>query len=152
VLYAGGNFTTAGGTTSNHLAGWHNCQCKSGLQYGTGLGGANVLHLAGTGSAFLGIPYTATTTNIVGPSSFMVLATARGYIPFGGGVILIDLLGSPSVALALPSVAGTSTLSFTFPNNTALIGVSVFLQAIAFDGSQPAGLALSNGLQVVSQG
>ncbi len=127
--------------------------------YGAGCAGAaGVPTLAGTGSPIPGQGFTATLANVptnsIGlwcygtsrtTSAFGPLPIALGPLGFPGCTLYQNLVTSTVfVAQAVSSVsAGTPV-----PNNQALVGFELFVQAAVLDASQVGGLTTSNGLEV----
>lgn len=72
-------------------------------------------------------------------------------LPFKGGALLVNI-GPPGglIPMAFPGVGpggGALTLPFTFPDDPALSGVSIYLQVLAADPGAPRGVSQSNGLR-----
>ena len=68
-------------------------------------------------------------------------------IPIVGGVALIDIVLYFQLAV-IPTAGGTANWNPAIPAIPSLVGLTVYSQAAALDGSQPAGWALSNGVQL----
>ena len=115
--------------------------------YGLGLGGANVLLLSSPTPAVIGTTHAFEVSGGV-PSAPGVLgvASAGGYLPFAGGTLLIDA-ANPVVLGLQADASGFATCFVPVPDKPSLAGQFVFLQAVLYDPTQPASLALSNGLQ-----
>ena len=119
---------------------------------GPGLQGANVLTLLPLGSPDLGNALTLQTTGIDvnAPLAWHLLSTADEAAPFLAGTLLVD-----AGALVIPPFAapvtgpGTVDLTIAVPADPSLTGATTFWQTVATDPVQPAGYALSNGLELI---
>jgi hypothetical protein len=116
--------------------------------YGTGLGGANTLGLAGSGPLpDVGGSATLVTTNLQSATVFVGLSVAPINLPIFGGTLLV----SPVPFLNLfptGAVAGTANFLSPIPNDPVLGGVELYFQSFEFDGGQPQGIGFSNGLRL----
>jgi hypothetical protein len=124
-------------------------------RYGAGLAGSGALvpEIDVVGCPSLGITITVEITNGLGAAcGCLVLGTSQASIPAFGGNLLVssfdvvvshDLGGTAGVA-----GAGTFSLPIAVPNDTALLGGAVFGQAGYLDAGAPAGVSLTEGIQV----
>jgi uncharacterized membrane protein len=118
-------------------------------QYGVGASAVNLLDLDGAGSTGLGQLFTPVVSNIPVPATIAAsgLSTAQASLDLFGGKLLIH----PTVfATVVGTPAGTGTVKHVIPIPplTTIWGVSVYMQSLCDDATQPAGWALSNGLTV----
>lgn len=129
-----------------------------GTPFGTGCG-APPLALAGVLSAppSLGSTAQAAITNAPSPVAFVALGVSN--TTFGPFTLPVSLasIGMPGCNLlqstevvgesTTPNGVGTASYNFAIPNNPALIGFHVYLQAWAWaPGANPANIIVSNGL------
>ena len=128
--------------------------------FGSGCpGSSGVPQLAATAGPRLGLPFQVTLTNLL--PSMPVAAVATGFsatsyngVPLPADASPLGITGCTLyVALDmidLPSAAsGTAVHSVTVPINTALVGVSAFMQGASLDpGVNPFGAVLSNALSM----
>lgn len=119
------------------------------VAYGSGLGGANTLLLTSSGSAGVGALHQFDVSG--GPalsSGLLAVGFAQASLPLAGGTLLVDLAGALYFNL-LSDAGGSAHFATVAPNDPALVGLTVDVQALLIDPAQPAGLALSNGLEAV---
>jgi hypothetical protein len=116
--------------------------------YGTGLGGANVATLASPSNPSLGSVQRVDLAGFdpAAPLSLLVFSNVAlpGGVPFAGGFVLVQ----PPFLLTttVPLAAGAGAFQVQVPFDRTLVGRSFHWQAAAPDGTQPAGLAFTNGL------
>ena len=118
--------------------------------YGAGASPANVLTLDGGGSASTGGTFMPTTTGIPFLATFSAtgVSLSDANLPLLGGTALIHPAQLVQTVLGAPAGTGTVTDSFPIPAQPALFGLTVFLQSLCDDPSQPQGFAFSNGLSL----
>jgi len=115
--------------------------------YGAGLGGANTLLLTSSGSAGIGALHQFDVAG--GPaltSGLLAIGFAQANLPLAGGTLLVDLAGALYFNL-VSDAAGAAHFAALAPNDPALVGLTVDVQALLVDASQVGGLAFSNGLE-----
>ena len=124
------------------------CEVVCGFtQYGLGASGVNSIVLDGTGSAQLGSIAGFSATNVPSSPALFFVSKAQANTPLLGGVALIDIVLYFQLAV-IPTAGGTANWNPAIPAIPSLVGLTVYSQAAALDGSQPAGWALSNGVQL----
>jgi hypothetical protein len=117
--------------------------------YGVGLGGANTAELGTTGAPVVGttLLLELDALQVDGPA-LTLIAGASASLSLYGGTVLID--PTTLVATLGTTIAGGSGVQpVAIPASPGLAGVRVFAQAGQPDPGAPAGLALSNGLELV---
>jgi hypothetical protein len=107
---------------------------------------ANVLSLAGFGLPRAGGRLVVETAPAPAAGAFTAYGFAPADLPLLGGRVLVDLSTLGGV-FATPTFNGTATAQFPLPNSAAVAGLDVYLQSFALDGSQPGGIAFSNGVR-----
>lgn len=152
------------GAPQSNLGGAGYAQVVSGIDtqslsgYGAGLAGSGgaVPSLVGIGCAQIGATPSLYVSNALGGAvAFHVLGIAMASIPALGGTLLV---GSPWMLLPVvlggasgASQVGSHSLPLGIPNNPTLSGASVFVQTLVVDPGAPAGVSMTNGLQVTIQ-
>lgn len=117
--------------------------------YGQGLGGANVLELEASGLPSVGGALVAITTNApVNAPVTTVLSLAPAGLPLFGGQVLVDP-GQIVLQSTDNAKQGTAGWVLQIPDDPALAAARFYLQSFTLDLLQPAGVALSNGLEIV---
>lgn len=117
-------------------------------EYGLGLGGANVAGLYSFSMPSIGETLVFQAENFNGSGTGLLFITGGELaLPLLGGTLLVDL---SSLILNQPfAVAnGRGKTCAPIPPNPALVGFTAFGQAAMVDPSQPAGVALSNGVRI----
>ncbi|MEM7310014.1 MAG: hypothetical protein AAF682_25285 [Planctomycetota bacterium] len=119
-------------------------------QYGTGLGGVNSLDLDGGGTTAVGGVFDATTSGITFTATFSAtgLSAAQSSFPLFGGTGLINPGQLFATVTGSPGGTGSVTNNIPIPSDPDLFGLTVYLQSLTDDLSQPQLFALSNGLAV----
>ena len=118
----------------------------SALPYGEDVGGSNIGTLSTVSVPTIGGTMELEIANIPnGTSGVLWISLTQTALPAFGGTILSDR-GSAPVKLRFKLVSGSTTLGWEIP--AGVLGKTLYMQAAAFDGTQPAGLALTNGLAV----
>jgi hypothetical protein len=119
--------------------------------YGNGLGGANVALLDSSSSARIGTTVVMDISGFQGSGlCFVALALNSGVVPgLLGGTVLLDL-ASIGLTTATPVTNGVGSYPVAIPNVSAFIGLHIYSQAAMFDGTSPAGWALTNGLETLT--
>ena len=118
--------------------------------FGLGLGGANTATLSSSVEPVAGSAFSFELSNFNGSgNAFLVISMQSANLPAFGGTLLADIgqsiFGAGNFAM-VPVVGGMGQYGVSIP--PAAAGVSVYGLAAMFDAGQPAGIALSNGLQV----
>ena len=112
--------------------------------------GANIATLASPAAAVAGDNLTINATGFNGNGEGMlVISLAQDNSAAFGGTLLVDFGSSifaPQPFTTFPVTNGSGSFVQAVPPSAA--GFTVFAQAAMFDGSQPAGIALTNGLQI----
>jgi sugar lactone lactonase YvrE len=124
------------------------------LPYGTGLAGSGgiVPELGGLFSPCPGAAVALEMRGVLGGAQgALVWGLQPAALPFKGGQLLVNI-GPPGglIPFVFPGVgpgAGKLVLPFTFPDDAALSGVSIWLQLLVSDPGAVKGVAQSNGLQ-----
>jgi len=122
--------------------------------YGAGLAGSGgqVPTLLAAGCPDAGATLTLQLAKgLGGAPALLLIGGATASLPKWGGTVLVQsILGVPLDLGGPAGVAGAGSASFAagVPDDAALDGVSVFLQALVADAGAPAGVALSAGLQL----
>ena len=122
--------------------------------YGAGLAGSGgkVPTLGATGCPDVAATLTVTIANALGGvPALLLLGGAPASLPKWGGTLLVTPLASVPLVLGGPSGvagAGAASLAGAVPDDAALIGLEVDLQALIADPAAPADIALSPGLRV----
>jgi hypothetical protein len=157
-----GRLVLFGGNAVNGLLGdsWERglFMPSGGAAFGTGCG-TPPLALAAIPSAPPSIGATAQAAISNAPTPFAFVALGVSNTTFGPFTLPVSLasIGMPGCNLlqsanvigesTSPTGAGTAVYSLAIPNNTALVGVHVYLQAWAVaPGVNPAQIVVSNGL------
>jgi len=125
------------------------CEVACGYTtYGVGASPANTIALAGSGTGQIGMNAVFDATGVPAATALFFASLGQDNFPAVGGVGLVSL---PLTILSavVPSTSGASSWSVPVPAMAALVGLGVNVQAIAVDGSQPGGWALSNGVQLI---
>ncbi|MEM7311262.1 MAG: DNRLRE domain-containing protein [Planctomycetota bacterium] len=117
-------------------------------QYGLGAGLANVMELTESGTPAVGGVLVAVTGLAPDAPVTTLLSLGEASLDLLGGKVLIDPAQILLQSTDVPSAGGNSDWILHIPDDGALVGLDVYLQSFAADASQPAGLALSNGLKV----
>jgi hypothetical protein len=119
------------------------------LAYGVGLGGANLAELDTADVPAVGATLALQLEGfqVDGPALTLISA-ASAHLPLFGGVVLVD----PGAVLAAPLTGvtgGAGVQVVPIPADPSLAGARVYAQAGQVDPGAPAGVALSNGLEIV---
>ena len=115
--------------------------------YGIGLGGANVGLLASPSIPDIGTPVVFNATKFFRSTSvLMLVSTASTNAPIAGGTLLVSL-PEMFALLTIGVSGGSGSLSLPIPNDAALVGFVFYAQCGGSDGTQPQGVALSNGIK-----
>ena len=77
----------------------------------------------------------------------LLVGLGRANAPFFGGTLLVDLTGGLLVPLPLDG-AGAVSFPVLVDDEPLLVGLGRTAQYVAFDGNQPGGYALSNGVEL----
>src|SRR6185503_12753520 len=109
---------------------------------GFGQCSANGLTLSYHGER-LGDPFSLTLSGTPGVSGLLGVDLVPGSSPPVGNVCL-GLSSSMQLIFFSLDSAGQFAATDLLPANPTLVGLSVFLQAAAFDATQPSGTAVSN--------
>ena len=119
-------------------------------QYGPNTG-ANVASISSPDSPVAGSPFTFELSGFNGNGTgLLVIATAQANQSGFGGTLLVNLQSSVLGAgnyFNIPIVGGSGSHTMTIPSSA--VGVTVYTQAAMLDGSQPAGLAMTDGMQIL---
>lgn len=94
---------------------------------------------------FFGLDVTGGAPSV---SGILIVGFARVDLPLRGGTLLVDPTNALYINLNL-GPSGVASLPAILPPSTTLVGLGAMLQYAAFDATQPQGLALSNGLELV---
>jgi hypothetical protein len=117
--------------------------------YGTGLGGANTLAIAGSPDPKIGAIVSITVSGAPGGAAGGIgFALGPGAFPFLGGTLLLD----PFTVVEIPAVtdpSGQASLVAAIPNDPVLVLGAVYFQGGFIDLSVPGFVALSHGLKAV---
>jgi hypothetical protein len=116
------------------------------VPYGLAETGANILVGGGRGNVTPGGTFQVTVDTNIGGVAIVALAFGRADFPIFGGTGLIEPTTFTTYQVA-NVVSGTATTFWNVPNSAALVGARAHFQGFQFDGSQPAGFALSNGVE-----
>ncbi|MFO0981445.1 MAG: hypothetical protein U1E76_06760 [Planctomycetota bacterium] len=148
-LVAGGIFATAGSVNVHHIARWNSGPPASWLNYGSGWPGTNgVPPFTASGDPVLCQTVTLDLGNSLGAATqcalFIGLAPADLPTVYGGHLLLLPMT---SVMLGLP--AGGLALPGALPCDSALLGVSLYLQALEVDAGASRGVSFTPGLQLI---
>ncbi len=124
------------------------------LAYGTGTPGAGDItpSLGGIFSPCAGATAALEFEGFNGGAlGSLFYGIAPGAIPFKDGTLLVDVTAPfGQIPLVFPGVGagnGEVTLTFTYPDDASLAGVSLYVQALAADPAAPRGISMSNGLE-----
>jgi hypothetical protein len=123
-------------------------------RYGTGLAGAGgrVPRLDAPGCPRPGAPLAIQFVNAIGAGgSLVLLGASPTAVPLLGGTLLVE--PAVSIPLALSGDAGVpghgwASPVFPIPGSAGLAGIHLYFQALVLDAAAPAGLAMSDGLDV----
>jgi len=117
--------------------------------YGTGLGGANVLGIAGSADPKIGTTVSITVSGApAGAIGGIGFALGPASFPFFGGTLLLD----PFTVVEIPAITdpmGQASLVAAIPNDPALVFGAVYFQGGFIDLAVPGFVALSHGLKAV---
>jgi len=117
--------------------------------YGTGASPANYMSIAGSGSTKIGGNFQVTTTGVTQPSILVVASLTQTNTAAFGGIMLADFF-SPLIPLtAVPAAGGTAVMPAMIPNDPLLVGLKVYFPSGAVDLSQPGGIGMSDGLELI---
>ncbi len=122
-------------------------ELPDGVRYGIDAASANTLDLSGEGSSQLGQTFVAKTSNLTLGAAWTLIGVDSAKLPFMNGMLLVNVAG-PLMVLPAQVVSGEGRANIRIPNNARLEGGSLFLQTIAPDMVQPAGVAFSNGMKI----
>jgi hypothetical protein len=123
------------------------------VKYGTGLAGSGgvVPELRAVFSPCPGASVALEMRQILGGAQgALAWGLSPAALPFKGGTLLVSLGAGGLIPMVFPGAGpggGGLVLSFTFPDDPLLAGVSVWLQVLAKDPGAPKGVSLSNGLE-----
>ena len=116
--------------------------------YGQGLGGANIGTISTRSIPNLGTELIVDASGFTGSSSLQLLiATSQASTPMFGGTLLIDVATRIGMRVA-PVSNGDATFVIALPSNPSVVGSTAYMQAGGGNPTQPAGVAMSNGLAV----
>lgn len=116
--------------------------------FGDDLGGSNTLELAGPSPAALGLPLLVTCKGAEpGSLGYLGISLQPVALPLYHGTLLVHPQGLIFFALGYDA-KGSFALPSVLPNEPALAGVSVHMQAFAFGQPAPWPVRLSNGLSL----
>lgn len=117
--------------------------------YGELLDPPNVLGLRNDSPPRIGESTTFMITGCVpGATGILALSASPGEEPLFGGTLLVELPMLDRYPFQADG-EGMATVTFTVPDDPALVGDEFYFQAGAFDPDQVQGRALSNGLRAV---
>jgi DNA-binding beta-propeller fold protein YncE len=125
------------------------------VPFGEGLAGSGGLTpvLTGIDEPLLGGTTTIRIWNgLGGAPAFLVVGLKEASIPLAGGtlhvapfiILMGPMMGTPGVA-----GAGKFSRSFAIPNDSALVGGSVYFQGLVMDLAAPSGFAIANALRTI---
>lgn len=142
----------SGPTTSAALAFRLHCGTNTGtyFNFGTGqTGSVGVAAIVGLGFPNLGNPIRFQIWNVAATAPAVVFFGLPGNVPTPFGALLVD-----PILLSVDGLAGSRrsfAAGLSIPTNPALTGVSLVAQGAVVDAasSQPFGIVLSDGLQVL---
>jgi hypothetical protein len=117
------------------------------VRYGEGLGGANVLDLAGVGTPQVGAVASLETTGMISGVAFLGMALGTSALTYQGGTVVLDPL-TWLTTLVAPAAAGTASLPLPIPDDPSFAGGKLYFQAFELDTAQVEGVAMSNGLEL----
>jgi hypothetical protein len=119
------------------------------MEYGTDAGGANIATLTSPSVPSIGTSARLDLDGFSGSGSAILLLTpTHAAWPLFGGTLLVDPSGF--VMFLAPTISGGSGATpLAIPDSASLVGTMFFLQAGMPDATQPAGWALTHGLQMV---
>lgn len=117
------------------------------VRYGDNLGGANILDLDTQTLPILGttVVFDVRSPNLGARTGILYTSLFGSAQPFGGGTVLCSPLQN-TYRLRMDDT-GMAQLRFPVPVDPALVGASLYFQAMVFDSSMPQGFAFSNGLE-----
>jgi hypothetical protein len=120
-----------------------------GFAYGEIEGNSATLTSTGPGSPGSDLSFTYANPPSATSTAFTAIAADPGNLPFGPGVLLIDVdtLFGFTPGVTFTSLGDTPSELFSIPNIATLVGRRFFLQGAFFDGGPVS--ALSNGVSVV---
>jgi hypothetical protein len=143
VLIGGSNFDGGYGiveTWTTAVASWNN--------YGAGWSGTlGVPAFTAQNDPVVGAPLSLDLSNSLGATTIgtLVLGIGKASIPTGkGGTLLVD----PLLFIPLSIPASGLTLSGTLPNDPALYGFHLYLQALELDAGASKGISFTQGLDL----
>jgi subtilisin family serine protease len=120
------------------------------IRYGVGASPVNALDLAGLGPAAVGTTLHLRVTQAQPNGlTFLALAVGQANLSLFGGVLLVNPAGLVSIQALPANAQGVASAFLGIPSSPTLVGAAVDFQAAGLDASQPAGIALSNGLHVI---
>ncbi|MEM7308394.1 MAG: matrixin family metalloprotease [Planctomycetota bacterium] len=119
------------------------------MPYGTGLGGANIATLTSFDAPAVGAAFELDLAGFAvdGPA-LTALSTGDAALPLFGGTVLVDP-ASLFAVLTTSVTGGTGVQPIAIADQPSLAGARVFAQSAQIDAGQPAGIAFSNGVELV---
>ena len=135
----------------NGPAAWTQSGLVTAPSYRVSCSGANSVTplLGNSGAPQLGGSYAVTLSDEA-PNSFAVLASGVSDTTWSGGALPAPLPGAPGCSLLVDPLVlasrptGNASVSFSVPNNGALVGTEVFHQWFVLDPVNAIGLVTSN--------
>ena len=109
---------------------------------------ANVISAVGSGGTQPGTTFQLSLTGIVGNGAVVAMSTGTSQLPFAGGQIVVNI-GTLALLANVGASSGTANFNLPLPNLPSIVGATAYFQAAAPDAAQSAGLAFSNGVELV---
>ena len=109
---------------------------------------ANVISAVGSGGTQPGTSFELTLTGLAGNGAAIAMSTGQSSLPFAGGMLVVDI-GTLALIVNVGASGGTASFSLPLPNLPSIVGATAYFQAAAPDAGQSAGLAFSNGVELV---
>ncbi|MDF1799541.1 MAG: S8 family serine peptidase [Planctomycetota bacterium] len=118
------------------------------VEFGAGLGGANIGTLASTSIPNIGTTMTLNASGFNNTALVrLVLSTGQISQAKWGGTLLVNF-GAAVFDQTFATTGGAATINIPIPNSPAYVGFVTYGQCGGSDATQPQGIAMSNGLTI----
>ncbi|MEM7306618.1 MAG: PHB depolymerase family esterase [Planctomycetota bacterium] len=131
------------------LNGKLDCDLCSITPLGVGVGGANIGTLGSTSTPSVGSTLQLDYSDFNGSGAGFLLVSLQSFTaPLLGGTIYTDISDPVVILPATTDSGGAGSLSIPLSTNPVLATLTAYAQVAMADGSQVAGWAFSNGLEI----